>query len=715
MNWASAVRKQIKAAAPKKVAAEPAVATAPVDWDRLVSLDFETYYDADYTLKKLSTSEYIRDERFEAQMVAIKIGKAKTMLVPMPRIQAVLNNINWATHSVLAHNVAFDGFILSHHFGVIPLKYYCTLSMARGLHSNEVGGGLNDVAQFYGGKGKIEGALDDMKGVRFKEMFKDKPLWKRSGEYCVNDVNEMYRIFVEMHKIMPPAEMELIHMTARMFCAPVLRVNIPRVEAEYKREVDRREKLLLSLLDPREYDHILDGKDRKLEGVDRDRRIVSKVLGSNPRFVELLLATGMQEHDIPQKISPAWMKKSKEEQLITNKWSYAFAKDDLEFTGLPDNVFDLFTDLDRENPGHVLIAAAKSTQLQHLVDARIAVKSTTNITRAERFLKAGADGMPLPVGYAYYRAHTGRWGGNNKMNMQNLQRGGELRLAIEAAPGHAISVVDSGQIEARVNGWLWEQDDLLDSFRASDSWDKAMGVARGKDRDAYCKFGDQVYGREITTLDKMERFVGKVCVLGLGYQMGAPKFQLTLAKGALGGPPVNFPIDQCHHIVGAYRRINYKIAEGWKTCARIIEEMADGIEGQHKCLYWGGDGAGGGYIRLPNGMSLKYPQLRKSVGEKGWDEWSYQSGPIRKKIYGGLLCENLVQALARIIVAEQMLMIDAKYPIVMTTHDEAVAHPKLAQADKCYDYMYKCMTTPLWWCQDIPLAAEGGWATNYSK
>lgn len=78
-------------------------------------------------------------------------------------------------------------------------------------------------------------------------------------------------------------------------------------------------------------------------------------------------------------------------------------------------------------------------------------------------------------------------------------------------------------------------------------------------------------------------------------------------------------------------------------------------------------------------------------------------------------CENIVQALARIIVMEQMLMIDKKYRCVMTTHDEVVAHPKLREAEKCYQFMYQCMTTPLWWCPDIPLAAKGGWAENYSK
>jgi DNA polymerase len=131
-------------------------------------------------------------------------------------------------------------------------------------------------------------------------------------------------------------------------------------------------------------------------------------------------------------------------------------------------------------------------------------------------------------------------------------------------------------------------------------------------------------------------------------------------------------------------------------------------------LHWGNDG-GVGFIELPNGMRLKYPDLKKAVGDKGWAEWTYQSGDIRKKIYGGLLTENLVQALARIIVATQMVQIDKKYPVVMTTHDECVTHPKTREAQKCFDYMIKCMSTAPWWCAGIPLAAEGGFDVRYSK
>lgn len=201
------------------------------------------------------------------------------------------------------------------------------------------------------------------------------------------------------------------------------------------------------------------------------------------------------------------------------------------------------------------------------------------------------------------------------------------------------------------------------------------------------------------------------CVLGLGFQMGAPKFQITLAKGALGGPPVFFESNECYRIVNAYRAMNHKIRDGWALCSKIIEDMAAGRTGSHKCINWEAN-----TIWLPNGMALKYPDLRVAVNEEnGWQEWSYRSGDMRKKIYGGLLCENLVQALARIIVMHQTLKVNKKYRVVMSTHDEASALPRTRSANACIKYMEKCMRTPPDWCSDIPLNSEGGFDVNYSK
>jgi len=677
----------------------PSFPTKVVDRQRLVFLDFETFWDSEYTLKKMSTSEYVRDSRFKAQMLGIKIGNGKTRIVPAAKIKAELARINWATHSMCAHNAQFDGFILSHQYGIHPVYIWDTLSMARGLHSNEIGAGLDEVAQFYGGHGKIDGSLEKTKGV----LNWDKTLFAELSIYCAADVDEMVRIFDAMIVKLPADEADLIDLTCRMFCSPVLKVDIPRVEKELERELLRRELAMYAAVEPEEYDDKTTLKtkaERALEGKERDMLIIKRVIGSNEKFAELLKAEGVEP---PTKISPAWMKLPKEEKETAEgeakKYAYAFAKDDLKFTELPNMVEEWGFDLNV--PSDVALMVAKQARLQALVDVRLAVKSTTNITRAERFLEAGKNGMSLPVGYAYYRAHTGRWGGQNKMNMQNLTRGGELRLSILAPKGHQIAVQDSGQIEARVNGWLWGQDDLLAAFRDAD---------QGVGRDAYCNFADHVYGREITKADKLERFVGKVCVLGLGFQMGAPKFQMTLAKGALGGPPVHFPLEQCKAIVNTYRMKNHRIQAGWQVCARIIEDMAAGREGSYGPLNWEAN-----TIWLPNGMSLKYPEMKKATGDKGWDEWSYQSGDQRKKIYGGLLCENIVQALARIIVGWQMLQISKKHRVVMTTHDEVVAMPKTAQAEACIKFMAKWMSTAPAWCSDIPLNCEGGWAANYSK
>lgn len=698
MSWSSALKKQPKTSRPNADFSRPVIPQHTPDWARLVSLDFETYYDQDYTLSKLSTSEYIRDQRFKAQMLGIKVGNGKTRIIPAAKIRAELGKINWATHSLLCHNTQFDGFILSHHYGIHPAYLYDSLSMARGLHSNDIGAGLDEVSVFYGGGGKIEGSLEKTKGV----LNWDKKLFAEAAIYCANDVDEMVRVFKLMLPKMPADEMDLIDLTCRMFCSPVLKVDIPRVEKELERELARREVLMYDAVTPADWEDakLLKGKEKELEGKERDMLIIKRVIGSNEKFADLLRAVGVEP---PMKISPAWMKLGKEERESpegeARKYAYAFAKDDIKFTDLPNMVEDWGFDL--EKPEQVKLMVAKQERLQALVDVRIAVKSTTNVTRAERFLTAGKDGMSLPVGYAYYRAHTGRWGGQNKMNMQNLTRGGELRLSILAPRGHQIAVQDSGQIECRVNGWLWGQDDLMQAFRDAD---------RGIGRDAYCNFADHVYGRTITKADKVERFVGKVCVLGLGFQMGPAKLQITFAKGALGGPPVHFPLEQCKVIVNTYRMKNNKIQAGWKICQNIIEDMAAGREGSYGPLNWEAN-----TIWLPNGMALKYPDLKKSMGDKGWEEWTYQAKDQRKKIYGGLLCENIVQALARIIVAWQMLQISRKYRVVMTTHDEVVAMPKTAQAEACIKFMAKWMSTAPAWCSDIPLNCEGGYDARYSK
>lgn len=1009
MGWGSALSKTQVSAAVEAALARPIVIPMKIDWAHLVVLDFETAFDDDYTLSKLSTSEYVRDPRFKIHMMSIKVGNKKTKVVSGKQVRAELQKIDWSRHDLCCQNTAFDGFILSHHFGVVPRTYFDTLSMARGLYSNDIGASLGEIGEYLGKGNKIEGVLEQSKGVRDLP----KALYNSMAVYCARDTDLCHEIFKEMAAITPYSEMELIDITIRMFCDPVLKVDIPRVEKELARELKEREDLLMAIDVSGFPDKDLKLAERSLP--DHEKRLLKakRIVGSSEKFADLLRAEGIVP---PVKISPAWIKKPKDQRKDEDKWAYAFAKDDAEFLDLPSKMMiegAMELGLDRDNPEDVKLLVEKQARVQGLIDVRLAVKSTTNITRAQRFLTAGANGMPLPMGYAYARAHcllgeaevltpagwerldhwngdseimqwtpdgglsfakstanvfdisedmvvsnsryhrmnytmghripaftstgtfkarqagdllntrcdipisgkhdgdasisrldvwlavmvqadgcvryssrsgkcvrfgfkktrkiercryllnaacipftegvektgvtriyigsahvdrlmtyvkgvekvfssdllqaplkvkqafveelmfwdgstephgkgfsylttnkfnaefvhtmahlcgrsafithrvraadnwsdtysvyirgndrtrstpcnystspytgkvycpttptgyflarqnglivvtgnTLRWGGNNKMNMQNLKRGGELRQSILAPKGHVISVVDSGQIEARVNGWLWGQTDLLDAFRASDA---------GIGRDAYCNFGDVIYGREITKDDKMERFIAKVATLGLGYGMGPDKFQATLAKGALGGPPVFFELTKCKVIVNAYRRVNFRIVAGWAKCTGIIEDMAAGREGSWKCLRWEKERIWG-----PDGTSLKYPNLKKGHNEEtGYDEWTYEAKGVTKKIYGSLFAENICQWLARMVVATQMREIAKKRRVVLMTHDEVGAIAPVRAAAKCFDEMTTAMRRAPEWCADIPLNCEGGWATNYSK
>lgn len=632
----------------------------------VVTLDYETHWGKDYTLSgKINTSEYVRDDRFHVHGVAIKKGNGKTLWYTGRNIALALKEIDWSKTAMIGHNTAFDGFITSEVYGHKPTFYIDTLSMSRATRGHATRHDLDTVAKAFGHGGKVK--RDALANTKDKmQLTKDEEA--KLGGYAVDDVDDTYKIFWDMYPHMPDDELRLVDITMRMFCDPVLEIDIPRVKAELENELGAKAAALLR------------------SGAQVDD------LMSNDKFARLLQAAGAQ---LPQKISPS-----------TGKLTYAFAKSDLAFQDLMKTGND---------------------KVRALCEARLKAKSTIGETRANRFLEAGRDGMKLPVLLNYSGAHTHRWSGGNKMNLQNLKRGGELRRSILAPKGHVVVVADSAQIEARVLAWLAGQDDVVDAFRNK--------------RDLYSEFASLVFGYKVdrkkaatnaagqyinkegqVVADKkdayfpheMEGFVGKVCVLGLGYGMGWQKFQHTLKSGAM-GMAVELTDEQCKAAVNLYRSRNYKIRQLWKIMDDTIVSMITGARGGFGPLTYGK-----GYIQLPNGLFLQYYGLHGEAEVRHDDlvahEATYLTRQGRSKIYGGLLTENVVQALARVIIAEQMLKIhDAGYRIVTMAHDEIVIVAKKGDAKKAFDFMIKTMSTPPDWAPDLPLAAEGGYDTNYSK
>lgn len=605
----------------------------------VVTLDYETFYGKDYTLSgKINTSEYVRDDRFHVHGVAIKKGNGKTLWYTGRNIALALKEIDWSKTAMVGHNTAFDGFITSEVYGHKPAFYVDTLSMSRATRGHATRHDLDTVAKAFGHGGKVK--RDALANTKDKvQLTKDEEA--KLGGYAVDDVDDTYRIFWDMYPHVPDDELRLIDITMRMFCDPVLEIDIPRVKAELENELGAKAAALLR------------------SGAQVDD------LMSNDKFARLLQAAGAQ---LPQKISPS-----------TGKLTYAFAKSDLAFQDLMKNGND---------------------KVRALCEARLKVKSTIGETRANRFLEAGRDGMKLPILLNFSGAHTHRWSGGNKMNLQNLKRGGELRRSILAPKGHVVVVADSAQIEARVLAWLSQQMDIVNAFATK--------------QDVYKLMASVIYNVPVEDVTKDQRFIGKICVLGLGYGMGPQKLQQTLKQGTM-GPPVDISEDECRRIVGIYRQKNWKIKAFWKKMDQMITNMTLGIESKEGPIE-----AGKGYLRLPNGMFLQYFGLHGTAEITRDDlvmtETTYLTRTGRTKLYGGLLTENVVQALSRIIIAEQMLKIhDAGYRIVTMAHDEIVIVAKKKDAEKALDFMIKTMSTPPDWAPDLPLAAEGDFDINYSK
>jgi DNA polymerase len=360
----------------------------------------------------------------------------------------------------------------------------------------------------------------------------------------------------------------------------------------------------------------------------------------------------------------------------TGKQTYAFSKTDEGFKALLEH---------------------EDTRVQAVVAARLGTKSTIEETRTERFIGIATRG-PMPVPLRYYAAHTGRWGGDDKINLQNLQRTSPLKKAILAPFGMVMIDSDSSQIEARTLAWLAGQDDLVEAFE------------RGE--DVYKIMASAIYGKKIEEITKDERFVGKTTILGAGYGMGAVKFRTQLKTFG-----VEVSEDEAKRIIDTYRRTYPNISALWKAAADVLPAI---IREQTTSFGRGGilkvDGSEG--ILLPNGLRLKYPNLRQKTDEEsGKTELVYDTkkgkAVIPNRIYGGKVIENICQALARIVIGEQMLMVAKKYRVVMTVHDAIACIAPEAEAETAKEYVELCMRIRPSWATELPLNCEAGYGKSY--
>jgi hypothetical protein len=619
-----------------------------------LGVDFETYYDGDYSLKKMENAQYVMDARFEIIGVSVKFETLPTIWVTgeLEEIRTELAKIPWDKVRMISHNARFDASILEWRLGLKAAKYLCTMVGSRPHYVGKVGSvGLGNLAEYLklGKKGDI---VTMMQGLHREDL----PAQHMAdyAEYCKQDTDLSVGIAKNLLTILPEDELELIDLTLKKYLRPQLMLDNQKL-VERIDELGRQETALLNDMN----------KKYGLELADfRSRTRFAGHLGK-------LIAVPMK---------PGKSKKHPDKQ------TYAFAKDDLEFKRL---------------------LAHQWEKVRDLVSAKLALSSTMEYSRLVRLLDLSTvmNGM-LPVPLVYYGAHPGRLSGDEKINMQNLPRvvrdkatkaikRGHLRFAVVAQPGYEIVAGDFSNIEARMVATLAEQWDLVEAFRTG--------------RDVYAEFATKIYGYAIDNkTHEKERFVGKTCILGLGYGMGWAKFQLKMAQEGI-------IIDEreAKRIVYLYRETYGNIPKLWAKLEFMMSKFVTEPTGM---FVWGPLTFLHERIILPNGMPIMYPDLKRTPDGLKFKSRKYQAimDPDEtsayaegSKIWGGHICENVSQGLARIVATgAELRLAKRNLRAPLQVHDELVYHiPKIlvAQVIPVIDYE---MTRPVEWLPNLPIAVE---------
>lgn len=693
-----------------------------------ITLDFETYYSKkekySLTAKGMTIEKYIRNPKFEIIGLAVKVGNKPTEWLAQHEIEYWIKHIEiaygWDNVRAIAHNARFDAAILGWKYNIYPKQIADTMLMSRACqlwdgHSldnvtkelrNRYNWGIvrDDNGQTMWGKFEIKDLPDTLnKGDEVvnadgKQLFDfTEAEYDAYADYCITDVDltwSAYNWFMKEYNL-PELEIEVMTATIETFTYPVVELHVPVLEV-VKEEVNGKRQRLLDKVGANVED-----------------------LRSDAKFAELLRQLGVEP---PTKLN------------AKGEVKYAFAKKDLGFLKL----------LEHDDPAVV-----------ELVEARLGNKSSQAVTRVERFLEL-ATRNPMPIPLEYYAAHTGRWGGSDSLNVQNMNRNqlvdkstpvgtkvfykdkadavvkvlddGKVQLAragvvdndeeelhimglrdaIKAPKGKKLVVLDWSQIELRFNSWLWGEQWILDA------------LVSGK--DIYKVTAANTYGVKYEEVNKSQRFVGKSQQLGLGYGAGVNGLKVVMGKRS-----EEFTEDQLQSFVNSYRQSATNIKRGWDKCKTMLNAMVQGVDvelGDNNELFY----STGDKIMRPNGLGLTYRKVHHRDGQMGKELWFWGKNkqtkkPDWEKTFGGKITENLCQAACRDIAAEKVVSLRSKFRergwskddahIVMTVHDEIIVCCKDELTEEVSDVMKDVMTHSKGWYSTLPLAVDGSIAQRY--
>lgn len=718
----------------------------------ILFVDFETYYDGDFSLKDAdSSAEYVMTT--ELQLMGYAFNKDPVqMAVGADEISAVLRAVDWSNTALVAHNQLFDARIVHQRQGHNPKFFFDTLGMMASLRYDGLFGGLklSHLAKVLQGEGfNIDDKGEEIKEAKGKHLYqfangqyylhteeitqdyihtmnltksgkkktgkayKDPKavvvgaidLFNRFKEYCANDVEICRTGFYFMVKQIPREELVYQDMITRCALYPQLQMDVDLLKSA-KTKAQKRMRDAITPIAHEWFSGDFDEAKSSLLSTGK-LAILLKAMGGMTQD-ELDDYKNVQGYDPePPFIIPTKVSAKKSAKAGKPVYEYALAKKD---------------------DGMVELLQVDYKPLQDVLAARKVVVYTNNyeLPRLTRFINEqeafGSVCMPLKISGAF----THRLGGD-LFNIQNLSSGRNegqddtMRRSIMSRPGYLVVSADSSQVECRGIDYLANATKSLEEFRA--------GV------DPYCAAAARMYGGDANEINRLRkagdpeavsmRQRGKSARLGLGYGMGGAAYQSYAAQQG-----VEFTLDEAKNQVQLFRQSSPEIVNFWNTCGNVLKDMVAGGSGwfggpNNNLFYYTGNRYIAGRrvpgIRGPDGLWLNYTdlQLRERKYEDGSSSWQYSYYGIKEGrpgwvyIYSAKLAENLTQYFAFAVMKWQALKINQRYPIAFNVHDEWVTTAPIAEADKAVEYVVDCMSQVPAWAAGCPLAAEGAYAERY--
>lgn len=681
----------------------------------VLTVDFETYYDREYSLSKMTMIEYIMDGQFQPIMMSYSINDEPIKnVIGYPNIKRILDGIDWDNTVLNAQNTAFDATIIRARFGHTARYYTDTMAMARvtAAHVFE-GASLGAIAKVLQANGvpvppkgkEVQSALgmhlyNAYQGTPYlalqattdpNEIQRGHELLMGYVEYCNNDVHLAREAFKYFTKMITPDEMQYGDMILKCYIEPSLYLDLPIIEEEIQRIHERDEKRARDVANK-----YFNGKQAELRSVCR----------SVPKFTEFLRGLGgILEHEIDEDADYAFIipsKYSEKKGRVEPCYSKTFPAV-IEMCDRMDEIGDIFR-------------------------TKLAMSSSIELSRAERFRAIAKIGCRFGMPYTVSGAHTHRLGGSGGLNVQNLSSGRKegqsnaLKRSISSPPGHQVVVFDSSQIELRTGSYIAGDHATLKMFLEG--------------RDPYSEQASLIYGGDPVEIKKLaksgvepyasiQRPAGKASLLSNIYGTGAVGF-MNYAK--LMG--VDMTLEEAQHIVKVYRETHHEVVATWNACEVALRNMIAGASGyfggpEGKLFYYDGSRINHGVrmpgIRLPDGNWLNYHclSMREREYPDGSTKMNYAYRGLKEGriqwifTYAARIFENCNQALAFAVMKYQALLINQRYKIVLNTHDEWGIVVKDDEVEQAKEYMQWCMRQVPEWAKGLPVDCEGDAAVHY--